>query len=95
VEVSHGQSGVLDIAKGDDVAGVEREDAVGADLLDVGHHIGEAAELRLLELDDIERGVEIVDGLVAEITREDEGILAVAGGVQRIARPRRSGSDGH
>ena len=50
------------------------------------HHIGEAAELRLLQLDDIQRRLEVVDGLVAEIVGEHECILAVAGGVEGISR---------
>jgi hypothetical protein len=42
---------VLDVGERDDVVGIERQHAVGTDLMDVGHHGGEGAELRLLQFD--------------------------------------------
>jgi hypothetical protein len=86
MEVGRGEGCVLDIGEGDDMVGVEGKDTVGADLLDIGHHGSEAAELRLLQLDDIERRLEVVDGLVAEIVGKHKRILAEAAGVEGIAR---------
>jgi hypothetical protein len=54
VEVGCGQAGVLDVGEGDDMVDVQSEDAVGADLLDIGYHGGEIGELRPLQLNDVE-----------------------------------------
>ena len=64
------------VAQRDRLLGVDGHRHIGAHLRRMREHIGNVGERRVTELQHVGGGVEVGDGVLAEISRENEGVVA-------------------